>query len=167
MDIANILRLQSESFFLPDRIWDIICDLFEIWLHIDHLLSDPRSWDIVHIRVYRHDLLPLRGEVLDLTARKRESTILVLRLPEYEYAVSLGEIREYLSLVEPYGFRMHTITICEYCFDEEFLISRHFMCEKLDPTLDRLLLDDIHERELRHDITLILVLFREIGRAHV
>ena len=93
MDIANILRLQSESFFLPDRIWDIICDLFEIWLHIDHLLSDPRSWDIVHIRVYRHDLLPLRGEVLDLTARKRESTILVLRLSEYEYAVSLCELR--------------------------------------------------------------------------
>lgn len=55
---------------------------------------------------------------------------------------------------------MHAITIGDDCFDEEFLVPCHLIREKFDSTLDDLLFCDIEKRELRHHITLVLVVFR-------
>lgn len=55
---------------------------------------------------------------------------------------------------------MHTVAVGDDCFDEELLVPSHLTREKLDSTLDDLLFCDIEKRELRHHITLILVVFR-------
>lgn len=65
--IANIRIFRTKSLFLLDLCGDIIRDIIEIWLHIGHLLADPCAGDIVHVRVYGHDLLSLTGKMLDLT----------------------------------------------------------------------------------------------------
>lgn len=50
---------------------------------------------------------------------------------------------------------MGTIRISEYCFDEEFFISRHLTREELDGTLDYLLFLDVYHRESVTDGTLV------------
>ena len=157
MYIANIRTFISESFFLPDFLGDIILYLFEKCLHIGHLLTDPCTRYIVHIRVYGHDLLSFIRKMLDLRTRKRETTILIFRLPEEEYSIAFCEFRQYKSLIEPYCLSVHTITIRDDCLDEKLLVPRHLTREELDRSFDDLLLLDIQEGEFRIYFTLILV----------
>lgn len=160
VDIANIRTFGSESLLRTYHLWDIVADLVEKWLHIAHLLSDPRSWYIVHIGVYGHDLLSFRREMLDLRARKREATILIFWFSEEKYSISFTEFREYHPLIEPDCFSMHAVTVGDDCFNKEFLVPRHLTREELDGTLDDLFFCDIEKRELSQYITLVLVVFR-------
>lgn len=52
---------------------------------------------------------------------------------------------------------MHTITIGDDSFDEEFLIARHLAREEFDRSFDDLLLLDIQEGEFGIYFTLVLV----------
>ncbi len=123
---------------------------------MSHLLSDPDSWDIVHIAIHREDLCSLFSKMLDIRARPRESTILILRLPIEDDLVSRVILSQDHPTIPPDDFGIHPISIRNDGFDHEFFISRLFFGEELDPTSDRLLLSDGHEREAITEITLVL-----------
>lgn len=67
---ADIRSMRLESFLLTDCSGKLIRYFLEKWLYIDHLISNPGSRNIVHIRIYGHDLLTFGCEMFDLTRGK-------------------------------------------------------------------------------------------------
>ncbi len=95
--------------------------------------------------------------MLDLSTRKRESTVFIFWLSIEKDSISLRELREDNPLIEPYSLSMRSVTISDDCLDEKFFISSHLIREKFDRTLYCLFFLNIQHRELREDITLVFI----------
>ncbi len=138
MNCMDIFFSRSHSLFHEYCSWNSIWNFRNKITKEDNLFSNPRTWNIVEIRIYRHEFSASGFRMLYFTRWKRESPIFIFWKSIDQNLISSRKLLKEKFSIEPNCLSVRTISITQNCLDKKFLIARSLTRKKFDFTFDNL-----------------------------